>query len=308
MKFNKDKVSFGRHETFPLRYSWLTKGFQSIIKNPDIFNSPDATVELGVGKNMVNSIRFWLLASQIIKYSNNKYQPTEIGSLIFDGERGFDPFMEDEATLWLIHWLISTNPENATSWFWFFNRFHKPEFSIEETSESLIEFANHNIHGKKASTTLKGDTAILLRMYSRSRGNTRTSLEEALDSPLSLLRLISQAPGGRTYFSYPEEREDLSLSIFGFTVLQLLDNLNKKTIPIGELMYSKTEFPSLGAVFRLTENSLISKLENLVLKNPDIFDIRETAGIHQFYWLKTVDPITFLKQHYNSERQLKNAA
>ena len=52
----------------------------------------------------------------------------------------------------------------------------------------------------------------------------------------------------------------------------------------------------------------ISKLENLVLKNTDIFDIRETAGIHQFYWLKTVDPITFLKQHYNSEHQLKNAA
>ena len=73
-------------------------------------------------------------------------------------------------------------------------------------------------------------------------------------------------------------------------------------------MYSKTEFPSLGAVFRLTENSLISKLENLVLKNPNIFDIRETAGIHQLFWLKTVDPITFLKQHYNSEHQLKNAA
>ena len=150
--------------------------------------------------------------------------------------------------------------------FWFFNRFHKPEFSIEETSESLIEFANQNIHSnKKASTTLRGYTAILLRMYSRSRGNTRTSLEEALDSPLSLLRLISQAPGGRTYFSYPEEREDLRLSIFGFAVLQLLENLEKKTIPIGELMYSKTEFPSLGAVFRLTENSLISKLENLVI-------------------------------------------
>jgi len=308
MKFNKDKVSFGRHETFPLRYSWLTKGFLSIVKNPEIFKSPEATVELGVGKNMVNSIRFWLLASQIVKYSNNKYQPTEIGSLIFDAERGFDPFLEDEATLWLIHWLISTNPEIATAWFWFFNRYHKPEFSIEGTSESLMEFLHHKIKGKYASTTIKGDTSILLRMYSRSRGNTRTSLEEALDSPLSLLGLITQAPGGRNYFSYPEERVDLPLCVFGFAVLQLLDTLEKKDLPIGDLMYSKTDFPSLGAVFRLTENSLISKLEQLGQIYGDIFAVRETAGIHQVYVLKTTDPLTILKQYYNSDDQLKNAA
>jgi hypothetical protein len=40
MKFNADKVSFGRHETFALRYSWLTKGFQAITdKSFDITNA-----------------------------------------------------------------------------------------------------------------------------------------------------------------------------------------------------------------------------------------------------------------------------
>ena len=59
MKFNPKTISFGRHETFPLRYSWLTKGFQALISNQNIFSSDEATVELGVGKNMVKSIRFW---------------------------------------------------------------------------------------------------------------------------------------------------------------------------------------------------------------------------------------------------------
>ena len=308
MKFNKNKTAFGRHETFPLRYSWLTKGFQKIVENPEIFSSDEATIDLGVGQNMVKSIRFWLLASKLIKFSNNKYQPTEIGNLIFDVKKGLDPFLEDEATIWLIHWLISTNPEMATAWFWFFNRFHKPEFSIEESALSLIEFANQSIHSKYASTTLKGDIAILLRMYSRSRGNTRTSLEDALDSPLSLLRLISQAPGGRNYFSYPEERFDIPLGIFGFAVLQLLENLEIKTIPIMELMYSKTESPSVGAVFRITENSLISKIEKLAEQNSDILAIRETAGIHQVYLLNKVDPLYILENHYKNSDSYKKVA
>jgi hypothetical protein len=37
---NPKKASFGRHETFALRYSWLTKGFQVFEKNQSIF-TPD---------------------------------------------------------------------------------------------------------------------------------------------------------------------------------------------------------------------------------------------------------------------------
>jgi hypothetical protein len=51
------KASFGRHETFALRYSWLTKGFQAFEKQKSIFSSEDSTIVLGVGKNMVNAIR-----------------------------------------------------------------------------------------------------------------------------------------------------------------------------------------------------------------------------------------------------------
>ena len=43
------KASLGRHETFALRYSWLTKGFQAFTKNPAVFSSDEATIDLGVG-------------------------------------------------------------------------------------------------------------------------------------------------------------------------------------------------------------------------------------------------------------------
>jgi hypothetical protein len=54
---NDRRASFGRHETFSLRYAWLTKGFQAFMKKKTIFSSDEATIELGVGKNRVNAIK-----------------------------------------------------------------------------------------------------------------------------------------------------------------------------------------------------------------------------------------------------------
>ena len=65
MQFIKNKVTFGRHESFALRFGWLTKGFQTLGKDPGIFKSDEATIIFGVGKNMVNSIKHWLRATQL---------------------------------------------------------------------------------------------------------------------------------------------------------------------------------------------------------------------------------------------------
>jgi hypothetical protein len=302
MKFNPKQVAFGRHETFPLRYSWLPKGFQALEANPLIFNADDATVALGVGKNMVIAIRYWLLASRMIESNGaNRYHPTRIGRAIF-GKQGYDPYLEDEATIWLVHWLIATNPEQATAWYWFFNQFHKPEFVSQEVATALYDFVTQS-GSKSAATTVKNDAAIVLRMYTRSKGNGRRPLEEALNSPLSQLNLISQAPGGRSYSSSPADREGLSIGILGFTIAELFESMDVEELPIADLMYSKAGYPSPGAVFRLTENALLVKLEQLIQAKPGYFELRETAGIHQLYRLDKADSMCFLKKHYLSQGQ-----
>lgn len=298
MLFNPSKVAFGRHETFALRYSWLTKGFQAVVRDPKIFTSDEATVELGVGKNMVNAIRYWLLASRLIESTDAGFKGTPLGRHIFGKRNGFDPYLEDEATIWLVHWLIASNAELATAWYWFFNKFHKPEFASQEAAISLLDFTKQSIQSKVSATTVKNDAAIVLRMYARSKGNTRTPIEDALDSPLSLLGLINQAPGGRTYFSKADEREGLPVGIFGYAVAELFQNRGVAELPMEELMYSKGAYPAPGAVFRLTENSLITKLEKLIHQLPGIFEIRETAGMHQLYQLSELEPMDLLQHHY----------
>lgn len=300
MKFSPDRTAFGRHETFALRYSWLTKGFHAHTRDPKSLDEEDATVLLGVGKNMVSSIKYWLRACQLIDAHTGR--ETAVGKLVFSEKDGLDPYLEDEATIWLVHWLLASNPDLATAWFWFFNKYHKPVFTSSELVTALSDWVRDAIlDGRRPSlSTLKNDAQLIHRMYTLSRGNTRMPLEEALDSPLSLLRLITQSPGGRTFHSRPEARAGLPVGILGFAVASLMEEKEIKTIPLEELMYAKDFYPAPGAVFRLTENDLITKLEQLILSFPGLFEVRDTAGIHQLYMLKACDPLSFLEKHYKT--------
>lgn len=296
--FDAARSAFGRHETFPLRYSWLTKGFQEFRADRKLFSMEDASVRLGVGKNMVSSIRYWLQATGMIRRAGDGYETTELGYLIFDEKIGLDPYLEDEATIWLVHWLLATNAELATGLYWFFNRFHKPGFSGQEVSAALMDFARTELKAKPSATTIKNDANVLLRMYSRSRGSARVSLEDALDSPLSLLNLVSSAEVGKAFQSQQSSR-DVPVGVFGFAVADLFNGMSATQLPVEQLMYGTEIFPSLGGVFRMTESALLAHLEKLVYQYPDFFELRETAGIHQFYLLKAVDPQDMLLAHYS---------
>jgi len=299
MRFNPDKMAFGRHETFALRYGWLSKGFQALAEKKSIFESDDATVRLGVGKNMVSAIKYWLRACRMIDPVENK--ATKLGDALLSAD-GFDPYLEDEATIWLMHWLLATNAELATSWYWFFNRFHKPEFTGQELNTALNDFVADKVINKKkpAAATLLNDSTLIARMYTQSTGNTRTPIEEALDSPFSLLKLVTQSSGGRNYQSRPMARPDLPLGVLGFAVCELFEMKNTSAIPIEDFMYRKDNFPTIGSVFRLTESDLVAKLERLVSYLPGVFDIRDTAGQHQLFLTEATDAMIFISEHYNN--------
>lgn len=98
-------VSFSGHETFTLRHGWLKKAVDGIRANPRLFADEDAMVDLGVGKNMVRSIRHWALATDILQEFPStrgaELGTTTFGDLIF-GTHGRDPFLEDLNTLGLL--------------------------------------------------------------------------------------------------------------------------------------------------------------------------------------------------------------
>jgi uncharacterized protein DUF4007 len=307
MKFVSNKVAFGRHQTFAVRYGWLSKGFQAVKSNPDILRKDDAVAELGVGKNMVESIGYWLRAFQLVEPGT--FKVTRLGTDLFSRNKGYDPYLEDEATIWLLHWLLVSNPEQATAWYWFFNRYHKPEFTAQEIQTALSDFVNDQVKDIKrpAISTLKSDASLIPRMYTQSKLHKHMPIEEALDSPLAMLRLVTQMVGERGFQSKPGPRPGLPIGVVGYAISQLFAAKGTDIIPIEDLMYSRDEFPALGAVFRLTEVDLLTKLEKLTEYIPGVFQINETAGIHQLYMMKEIEPMDYLHMHYSPSMQGKAA-
>ena len=301
VSFNPEEAFFGGHESFALRYSWLSKGFQAFSKNCDIFQSDTAAMELGVGSNMVKSISFWLKAARLIRVeSRTTPSVTDLGLLIFDRTTGADPYLEDEGTLWLIHWLIASNAKLATTYFWFFNYYHKPEFTALELGVALDDFVNDRVAQSQRSTigTRQKAAQVMLRMYTQSRSSARAPIEDALDSPVSSLGLINHATGDRSYQSRLEDRRSLPPEIIGFAVLQLFDSLAVSSIPIEDLMFSQLGSCAPGSVFRLSENSLIRTIEELIIAIPNTLELRDSGGTNQLYLLRRLDPLDLLKNYY----------
>ena len=301
-----ERSSFGRHETFPLRFGWLTKGVGAWLRDPDIFEKDEAIVELGVGKNMVEAIRYWMIASQIVNLNGKVLELTEIGERIFYQD-GWDPYLEDDTTIWLIHWLIASNPADATTLFWFFNRFHKPEFTGKELQDALHSFVRENLRQRVAAGTLKNDIALLLRMYGPARSSKAVPLEEGLDSPMALLRLIGHQEGTKAHVSRPEYRVRLPLPAFAFAVAQLFEHSQEQVLPIDRLLHSDGYLAAPGSVFRLTEECLLAKLEAMIVLLPGRFELRQTAGIHQLYRIAPVSSLDILR-HYYEEKSARRAA
>ena len=303
------KPSFSGHQTFPFRYTWLKKGVDAVPKSVNagtegssIFSSENASVTLGVGKNMVSSIRHWCQVSGLIKahpQQRGRFIRTPLGEAIFNDENGFDPYLDDPATLWLIHWKIATNINQATAWYWAFNIFRENQFTPDILKKQLPEWAQQQ---QKTSTrpasenTLQRDIQCFIRTYCHSR-HTTTVIEESFDCPLVELNLIAELPENDRYEFQRGEKATLPPQIFAATLAAFWTARfsDRDTLPFSEVMYTPL---SPGRIFRLDEDTMTTYLETLNEVTKGAFQYDETAGLKQIYQHRDLDPMVLLERYY----------
>ena len=274
--------TIGRHGSFQLRYGWITKGIQAVDgakKLADVFTSDNATVNLGVGKNMVAAIRYWLMATQVI--DNEKI--TKFGNFLKEK----DEYLEDDASLWLLHLTLAQNKKLATSIYWLFNRFHQNEFSAEEAGNAFLSYAREN-NWNGSEKTLRMDVQVILRMYAPHK-SAKTQVEDMLESPLSLLGLI-QHFDGKYHFSFSPKNIPIEV---------IAHNINDKfkgdkIVSIQDLMYGDNAF---APALKIREDELIAILEKIAQKYND-YQLREDAGIFQLYKSTDTSPYEYLNKYY----------
>jgi hypothetical protein len=280
---------FARHETFHPRYGWIKKGFDAAKANPKLFLQEDAPVQLGVGKNMAGSIRYWCNAFKILENDI----PSEFGDRLL-GENGWDQYLEDPATLWLLHWNLLKPSCNAAAWYFTFNIFRENEFTQDDLFNALCDYRD-SIAPRIVASSVKKDITCILRMYVQQATPTRVThggnpqdrtrskkgiSEESLDCPFAQLGLIHTAGDSRHFTFRIGAKTSLPVEIIVATCLEYASLVGRaqRTISISRLVY---DIGSPGMAFKLSESAVCNAIEQVARWSNSIF-LSDSAGLIQF--------------------------
>ena len=264
---------FARHETFHPRFGWIKKGFDAAL-NSFVFVQEDAPVRLGVGKNMVNSIRYWCNAFKVLEND----RPSDFGDRLLKDD-GWDSSLEDPASLWLLHWNLLKPPCNAAAWYFTFNVFRETEFSQEELFNALCDYRD-TVAPRIVESSLKKDVTCILRMYVE-QGTAKTGVsEDGLDCPFTNLGIIHTAGDSRHYTFRVGSKGNLPAEIVVSACLEYASWVGReqRTISISRLIY---DIGSPGMAFKLSESAVCDAIEQVARRSNSIA-LSESAGLIQF--------------------------
>ena len=293
--------AFARHETFHPRYGWIKKAVDAARRNDDLFNRDDAVVEMGVGKNMVRSIRHWGLAFKVLEPvpgSNPRrpsLQPSALGQALM-GSHGADPYLELPGSLWLLHWYLLAPRSQAPVWWTAFNEFPAVEF----TEEQLLQFVSDRMSnfGSPNQTSIKKDVSVVLRMYSSGHA-ARATFEERVDAPFRSLGLLQPSLHDDAEYRFNMGvKPTLPALVFAACVLDFAGRL-EATERVISLSRALAEPGSPGRAFKLTDDAALDLLREASQESSAI-SMGSAAGMPQ---LSLKQPpkaaaITLLAQHY----------
>lgn len=281
------------HESFPCRYSWLPKAVRRLGGSPRLFAKEEeetAMVQLGLGKNMVKSLRFWVQATDVARPNGRgEYRVTALGSAIL-GDGGFDEFLEDTSTLWLLHWNLSTNLEAPLfAWDFLLSRWQEPNFTFGRAADALEEQAKHTEMAVSRGT-IEQHLETFLHTYTPTRGRKGLVQEDNLDCPLVELELIvpvkaaeNEKAHGRSEPVYAFRREDkidIRPELFVYCLNDFWQKRfpDEKTLPLKEIAHGHC---SPGQVFKIPEEDIRARVEQLERETNGIFAYTESTTQQQ---------------------------
>ena len=291
---------FSGHETFQCKEQWLTKGIQLTEKQD--YTEELEIQELGVGRNMVKSIKHWLRA---FGWINNDQEITELAKMVIK----YDPYLENEATTWLLQYSLCK--ERYAS---IFNLIFYDYFSDKVTNEfsetSIILYITRKLNSKSnfdkngrikeknkalAENTLKSDIKVFIKTYLPPKKNIKT-IEEDFNAPLLHLGLIvdTQRKNGNNepiYRINKAAHSSISANLFKYFLLDFFKS--ETTISLDEIR------KKLGSILCLSLDGIENLITSICEGNSE-FVFKDDAGIKQLQIKYTDSKFEFLKTIYEN--------
>lgn len=263
------KLRLKRHGTFSIREGWLEKAIHIIANSDDnksLFSKDNGVIEFGIGSMMVTSLRYWLIATDIIDERTN--QLSEFGQLLLE----FDPYLDDEFSWWMIHEKLASNYKDAPILNIIFNKFEAKNFKKQDLNEFVLEYLKDNAIEYSSASGVDSDIMVFLKTYTNE---VVTDPEDNLNSPLGKLDLIQKDKDGS--YSFIQPRHDrLNYLVVYYNVLNCLENSD--SAHISELM-NKNNSPT--KLLKMDKNLFYLYLNEF--KREDLITVNRTAGLNMVY-------------------------
>lgn len=276
--------SFARHETFAPRAGWLRKGFMAVNENQSAFLADDVHLDLGVGKNQARSIRYWAHAFKLLEEAPipGERSRASVHSVFGEqlmGDSGWDPFLEDPASLWLLHWRLMQPRCAATAWHYVFTVFPQIEFTVRGLEEGLVAFvAREYPTARVAPSSLHKDALLLTRMYGAVPVGAVLT-EETIQSPFAELGLIRPTGAPQMHRFETTFKPGLPAAVVVAACLEFAAQsaLGSSTVSVSRLLHDPG---SPGMAFKLTESALCAAVEEMAQFQPEV-RLSDAAGLIQ---------------------------
>lgn len=275
------RYSFSGHESFICKSLWIKKGYDFIIDNHN-FNDADAVIYLGVGKNMVSSIRYWMKAFGLMQNDN----PTELAHVLLSNN-GCDCYLEDIVSLWILHYnLIRTNIASIYNLTFLQLQRETKSFDREYVQTYIKRKCSvpeqKNVYNEN---TIKKDIRVLLQNYSMP-SSTKT-FEDFM--PLLLdLQLIRKSDNGIYIFNETVKNNIPSVVIY----YALLDSKEDNNI------ISFDELQNISLSFCIPMDKLIEIIQELESTYPENLHFTDDSGVKNVHFLKDINKFDLLREYY----------
>ena len=276
------RYTFSGHESFTCKTLWLKKGFDFINRDYN-FNAPDAVVQLGVGKNMVASIRYWMRAFNMTK--NDELTP--LATYLLDTDKGKDPFIEDLGTLWLLHFMLVSS-EEATLYNWLFVRLQKERKIFDR--QNVVSFVHRLMveDGKQSiynENTVKKDIGVLLQNYVLPQKSKALDDYSSLLIDLDLIRTTD----GKTYIFNIEGKRQIPWEIFLYAIICMKGRDNTVSYDL---------LQDVGLMFCMNDLEVIDMCETIESHKKNHVRYSDTAGIRQLQFIDELNSEEILNEYY----------
>jgi hypothetical protein len=294
-------MKFRGHETFAIRKGWLNKGIKNIETNPGVFlgDGGNPMDVLGIGANMVKSLRYWMLATGLAEEPNFGHRVqtlTEVGRVIYNN----DPYFEEAGSLALIHYNLAVNEQDATAWYIFYNQFDYNEFSEDDFQRNVKKYVRMNSDKSLPSErSVSDDYKCIINTYHSKQNNGVINPEDNIESPLTDLGLVEflYAKNGDRVYKKVMIKENFLPDLIALAII--IKNANdERELKISSILKSDK---CLGKAFNLDMIRVINILYRL--EKLGYVRVIRTAGLDVVELLTEMSYIDCIREYYNTLNQ-----